>query len=76
MYVCLCNAVTERRIRELVAAGYRSLDEIQLLTGCADTCGSCYDHAEAVIASALAAPALPVMSIETHSGQLHSPALS
>lgn len=66
MYVCLCNAVTERRIRELVAAGHRSLEEVQLLTGCADTCGSCRDHAEAVIASALAAPTLPVMSVETH----------
>src|SRR5699024_7718429 len=38
MYVCICNAVTERTIRELVADGYHSLNEIQALTGCSGTC--------------------------------------
>ena len=61
MYVCICNAVTERSIRNLVAEGYHSLNEIQALTGCSNTCGRCRDHAEAVIEAALARPTLPVV---------------
>jgi bacterioferritin-associated ferredoxin len=64
MYVCLCNAVTERTIRTLVADGYHSLAEIQALTGCSNTCGRCTEHAEAVIEAALARPApakIPVL---------------
>jgi len=65
MYVCICNAVTERAIRELVSEGYHSLNEIQALTGCSDTCGRCTEHAEAVIEASLARPsrriALPLV---------------
>ena len=64
MYVCLCNAVTERTIRNLVADGYHSLPEIQALTGCSNTCGRCTEHAESVIEAALARPApakIPVL---------------
>jgi len=67
MYVCICNAVTERRIRSLVHAGHHTLNEIQALTGCAGSCGSCREHAEAVIAGALTTrPTLPIVSpVET-----------
>jgi len=64
MYVCICNAVTERRIRELVSEGYHTLNEIQALTGCADSCGSCREHAESVIAAARSRPSLPVHSLD------------
>lgn len=63
MYVCLCNAVTERTIRNLVADGYDSLPEIQALTGCSNTCGRCTEHAEAVIEAALARPAAPTIPV-------------
>lgn len=59
MYVCVCNAVTERTIRTLVADGYDTLNEIQALTGCAGSCGTCRDYAEAVIAHAVAQPEFP-----------------
>jgi bacterioferritin-associated ferredoxin len=61
MYVCVCNAVTERTVRELVSEGYHSLNEIQALTGCSDSCGRCREHAEAVIEASLARPVLPIV---------------
>jgi len=61
MYVCVCNAVTERTIRDLVAEGYHSVNEIQALTGCSGTCGRCHEHAEAVIETSMSRPSLPVM---------------
>ena len=45
MYICLCNAVTERQIRSLAAEGVATLDELQSITGCGDTCGSCHEAA-------------------------------
>ncbi|RFF32049.1 (2Fe-2S)-binding protein [Wenzhouxiangella sediminis] len=63
MYVCVCNAVTERTIRNLVAEGYHTLDEIQALTGCSGSCGRCRDHAEAVIEASLARPVRPSLPV-------------
>lgn len=53
MYVCICNAVTERTIHQLVAEGSTSLNEIRALTGCADCCGKCTNHAEQVVEQAI-----------------------
>lgn len=53
MYVCLCNAVTEKDIRALVAAGVRDFAEVQARTHCANTCGCCLEHALATFAGAL-----------------------
>lgn len=49
MYVCICNAVTEKMIRAAAADGVTTLDELQSTTGCAGTCGSCADLAEEVL---------------------------
>lgn len=62
MYVCICNAIPERAIHKLVDEGYHTLNEIQAITGCADACGSCREHAEAVIARALDRPTLPIVA--------------
>lgn len=62
MYVCICNAVTERTIQGLVAQGYRRLDEIQALTGCSTACGQCREHATAVIEAANSHPGLTVVN--------------
>ena len=45
MYVCICNAVTERTIREAAASGVRTLSELSRRTGCSDCCGTCADLA-------------------------------
>jgi bacterioferritin-associated ferredoxin len=52
MYVCICNAVTERQVREAAAEGVRTLTDLTFRTGCAGTCGSCAEHAEAVLREA------------------------
>jgi len=41
MYVCLCNGVTDREIRQTAAAGCRTMAELTMRTGCGAGCGSC-----------------------------------
>ena len=41
MYVCICNAVTDRQIREVAAKGVDTLDALTFATGCGACCGSC-----------------------------------
>jgi len=53
MYVCICKGVTDRVIREQVAAGARSLAEISRTTGCSTQCGKCFCYAESVVSEAL-----------------------
>jgi bacterioferritin-associated ferredoxin len=53
MYVCLCNGITDRTIRQAAAEGVGSLSELQRRTGCAGVCGSCADVAEQVLHEAL-----------------------
>lgn len=43
MYICICNAVTEKTIREAVRDGARSVFDLSLRTGCATQCGTCTD---------------------------------
>jgi len=49
MYVCICNAVSERTIREAARTGVRTLAELSRRTGCADCCGSCADLASEIL---------------------------
>lgn len=49
MYVCLCNGITDRAIREAADRGARDLTDLQALTGCASSCGSCADVALQVL---------------------------
>lgn len=50
MYVCICNRLKEGTIRELAEQGL-GFDEIQAVTGCSNTCGSCRQFAEELIVS-------------------------
>ena len=49
MYVCICNGISERTVREAAAEGVYSLSELTRRTGCAGACGSCADLAEQVL---------------------------
>jgi len=53
MYVCVCNAITERAIHRMVKDGCTTLGEVQALSGCADCCGTCHDYALEVLDQAL-----------------------
>ncbi|WP_147653090.1 (2Fe-2S)-binding protein [Vulcaniibacterium gelatinicum] len=59
MYVCICNGVTDREIRDAAAAGCDSLAELTMRTGCGANCGSCLDHAERIL-DEMRAPAMPL----------------
>ena len=52
MYVCVCNAVTDRAIHDAVAQGVDTLDELRARTGLADCCGTCADLAGETLADA------------------------
>lgn len=58
MYVCVCNAVTDRVVREAAASGVRCLGELTMRTGCAGTCGACADLAEQLLLEANTAHAV------------------
>jgi bacterioferritin-associated ferredoxin len=58
MYVCLCNGVTERAVREAAASGARDLATLRSMTGCASTCGSCADLAMEIVRDELKAKPL------------------
>lgn len=49
MYVCVCNAVTDREIRAAHAQGVRSVTELRESTGVASCCGACEDTAEEIL---------------------------
>ncbi len=53
MYVCICKGVTDKAIREQVAAGARSLAEVSRATGCSTQCGKCSCFAESLVSEAL-----------------------
>lgn len=60
MYVCICNAVTERTIHEQVARGVGSLDALTHATGLGACCGSCRPLALEILDQALQQRFVPV----------------
>jgi bacterioferritin-associated ferredoxin len=55
MYVCVCNAVSDRQIREAVDQGARSLFEVQCQLPVGNCCGRCQDTADKVVSEQLLA---------------------
>jgi bacterioferritin-associated ferredoxin len=49
VYVCICNAVTDRQVREVVDRGARSISELQQHLPVGACCGRCVPTAEEVI---------------------------
>ena len=45
MYVCICNAITDHKIKEAVASGANSLTDLKDQLGVATCCGCCADLA-------------------------------
>ena len=52
MYVCVCNAVTDREIVERVRRGSDTIEAIRFELGVATCCGQCTDCALEVIEAA------------------------
>lgn len=45
MYICICNAITERQVLESVEQGARTLADLQVRLGVATCCGCCAETA-------------------------------
>ncbi len=69
MYVCICNGVTERDIRQAAEAGCRSLPELTMRTGAGANCGSCLDMADALLAQARVRRELPLQILQQNALQ-------
>ena len=55
MYVCICNAVTEREIRQAVSLGVTTLKELREGLGVAGDCGKCGTCAKNILRDELTA---------------------
>ena len=49
MYVCICNAITDKQIRRAADAGVSDLWGLQRELGVAAGCGSCKEHAMSIL---------------------------
>jgi bacterioferritin-associated ferredoxin len=52
MYVCICNAITDKQIRKAAAAGVSDLWGLQRELGVASNCGSCKEMAMEILREA------------------------
>ncbi|MGS0741186.1 (2Fe-2S)-binding protein [Glaciimonas sp. GG7] len=53
MIVCVCNNVSERKIRHAVSSGMVSMRELRENLGVADNCGKCHSCAKNVLQECL-----------------------
>jgi bacterioferritin-associated ferredoxin len=49
LYLCICNAITERQVRETAQAGARSVDDLASALGLGAGCGRCRECAAALL---------------------------
>ena len=47
--VCFCNDVTRGMIKDAIAAGAKTLEDVQEATGASTACGGCLDDIQAII---------------------------
>ena len=58
MYVCICNAVTDKQIRKAAASGVSDLWGLQRELGVAVACGACKEMASEILRESREARAL------------------
>jgi bacterioferritin-associated ferredoxin len=49
MIVCVCKAVSDRRVRQCIEAGASSVEELQIELGVAVCCGRCTDTVREIL---------------------------
>jgi len=49
MYICICNAITDKQIRSAAEAGATDLWALQAELGVASGCGSCKEMASEIL---------------------------
>jgi bacterioferritin-associated ferredoxin len=50
MYLCLCNALTDRNVREAAAAGHRTVKAVLRHHGVRPQCGKCLSYIHQALA--------------------------
>ena len=50
MYICVCQAITDRQIKSAVESGIDSVEALKETLGVASCCGSCEQDAEKIVA--------------------------
>ena len=56
MYICICNAITERDVRECARRGCCSLDDLSVELGVGTGCGRCRSVAKEILDEARLEP--------------------
>jgi len=56
VYICICNAVTDREIRGAASLGIHTLDALREELGVASCCGKCEPEARRLLASCAGCP--------------------
>ncbi|WP_183638002.1 (2Fe-2S)-binding protein [Niveibacterium umoris] len=56
MYVCICNAITERDVKQAAHEGARRLRDLSESLGVATQCGRCAEHALTCLRACHACP--------------------
>jgi bacterioferritin-associated ferredoxin len=49
MYICICNAITDRQVRACVAHGASSVEELAFELGVGSGCGRCRECAKQLL---------------------------
>ncbi len=58
MYICICNAITEKAVRDCARQGACSVDQLAFELGVGSGCGRCRDCANEVLRDVRATEAL------------------
>ncbi len=66
MYVCVCNAVTERHIGEAVREGSTTLRDLRRNLGVAAECGRCASCARDCLRAALTTQSTETAGVRRH----------
>lgn len=53
MYICVCKAVSDKRIRQLVDEGATSMRELKQCLGVGSQCGKCVPAAQQLLSDSL-----------------------
>lgn len=49
MYVCICNAIKDSEVRDLIRRGVRSADHVYEALGCEPHCATCTETLQAML---------------------------
>jgi bacterioferritin-associated ferredoxin len=49
MILCLCHGVSDRTVTAVIAAGARTVDQVERACGAGGDCGACRDLLEALV---------------------------